>query len=100
MLLLSSFTRFLSVFRDFALFSSLTMALVVWVPPAQSKPRTIVFSDIGKATSPADNEPGDPDDNQSMVRLLLHSNELEIPGLVSSLSNSSRLYDDGMFFPN
>lgn len=72
-------------------------AFSVWSSSAYAKPRVIIFSDIGKDSVLEDNDPGDPDDNQSMVRLLLHSNELDILGFVSSLSFSSRLYDTGMF---
>ena len=61
--------------------------------PAQAKPRIIVFSDIGAAVG----GDGDPDDNQSMVRLLLHSNELEILGLVSTLSTTNRNYQERYF---
>ncbi|HEU0141211.1 MAG TPA: nucleoside hydrolase-like domain-containing protein [Bryobacteraceae bacterium] len=41
---------------------------------SQTKPRLIVFTDIG----------GDPDDQQSMVRLLSYANEFEIEGLIAS----------------
>lgn len=41
-------------------------------------PRLIVLTDIG----------GDPDDQQSMVRLLLYANELEIEGLIASASGT------------
>lgn len=43
-----------------------------------AKPRLIVLTDIG----------GDPDDQQSMVRLMLHANEFEIEGLVASASGT------------
>jgi hypothetical protein len=42
----------------------------------QGKPRMIVISDIGN----------EPDDQMSLVRLLLYSNELDIEGLVASTS--------------
>jgi hypothetical protein len=41
---------------------------------AAEKPRLIVLTDIG----------GDPDDQQSMIRLLVHANEFEIEGLIAS----------------
>jgi CubicO group peptidase (beta-lactamase class C family) len=41
---------------------------------ASPRPRVIVLTDIG----------GDPDDEQSLVRLLLYSNELEIEGLIAT----------------
>lgn len=42
------------------------------------KPRLLVLTDIG----------GDPDDQQSMIRLLVHSNEFEIEGLIASASGT------------
>jgi Protein of unknown function (DUF1593) len=42
----------------------------------QGKPRVIIISDIGN----------EPDDQMSLVRLLLYSNELDIEGLISSTS--------------
>lgn len=44
--------------------------------PAVAAPRVLVLTDIG----------ADPDDAQSMVRLLLHANELEIEGLLATTS--------------
>lgn len=41
---------------------------------AMEKPRTIVLTDIG----------GDPDDEQSMVRLMVYSNEFDIKGLIAT----------------
>jgi len=46
--------------------------------PAAGKPRLIVLTDIG----------GDPDDQQSMVRLMLYANEFEIEGLIASASGT------------
>src|SRR6188474_222554 len=45
---------------------------------APAKPRLIVLTDIG----------GDPDDQQSLIRLMLYSNEFEIEGLVASASGT------------
>jgi hypothetical protein len=42
------------------------------------KPRLIVLTDIG----------GDPDDQQSMIRLMLYSNEFQIEGLIASASGT------------
>ena len=42
----------------------------------KGKPRVIVISDIGN----------EPDDQMSLVRLLLYSNELEIEGLIATTS--------------
>ncbi|PQO32730.1 DUF1593 domain-containing protein [Bremerella cremea] len=43
-----------------------------------AKPRLLITTDIG----------GDPDDQQSMVRLLLYANEFEMEGLVASASGT------------
>lgn len=71
----------------------LGLFLVMNTLSAAEKPRIIVFSDIGAAVD----GDGDPDDNQSMVRLLLHSNELNILGLISSLSTTNRKYQEQFF---
>jgi hypothetical protein len=57
------------------------MAFVLAVEAAQATrpaPRLLVLTDIG----------GDPDDQQAMVRLLVHANEFEIEGLVASASGT------------
>jgi hypothetical protein len=46
------------------------------VPP--EKPRLVVLTDIG----------GDPDDTQSLIRLLLYANEFDIEGLIASASGT------------
>ncbi len=46
--------------------------------PPQTKPRLLVLTDIG----------GDPDDQQSLVRLMLYANEFEIEGLIASASGT------------
>ncbi|HYO80513.1 MAG TPA: DUF1593 domain-containing protein [Bryobacteraceae bacterium] len=43
-----------------------------------AKPRLVVLTDIG----------GDPDDEQSMVRLMVHSNEFDVEGLIASASGT------------
>jgi hypothetical protein len=45
---------------------------------ARDRPRLLVLTDIG----------GDPDDQQSLVRLLVHSNEFTIEGLIASASGT------------
>src|SRR5436305_10837025 len=45
---------------------------------APAKPRLLVLTDIG----------GDPDDQQSMIRLMVHANEFDIEGLVASAAGS------------
>lgn len=46
------------------------------VAAAAEKPRVVVLTDIG----------GDPDDQESMVRFLLYSNEFDVEGLIASSS--------------
>jgi Protein of unknown function (DUF1593) len=51
------------------------------VPPsatAADKPRLVVLTDIGE----------DPDDQQSLIRLLVHANEFDIEGLVATASGT------------
>lgn len=65
----------------------LTLSLLLVLPLAHaeesliaaqnSKPRTVVLTDIG----------GDPDDKMSMVRLLLYANEMDIEGLYAGPGN-------------
>jgi hypothetical protein len=45
---------------------------------AAERPRLMVLTDIG----------GDPDDQQSMIRLMLYANEFEIEGLIASASGT------------
>ena len=52
----------------------LLMILCIPIVQAAGRPRLLVLTDIG----------GDPDDQQSMVRLMLYANEFEIEGLVAS----------------
>lgn len=61
----------------FCLWIAVALALsCVSAIPQQAKPRLIVLTDIG----------GDPDDQQSMIRLLLYANEFDIQGLIASAS--------------
>ncbi|MCW5983302.1 MAG: DUF1593 domain-containing protein [Bryobacteraceae bacterium] len=55
----------------------LTLVLLAAAAPAQ-RPRLLVLTDIG----------GDPDDQQSMRRLMLYANEFDIVGLVASASGT------------
>jgi Protein of unknown function (DUF1593) len=45
---------------------------------AADKPRLVVLTDIGE----------DPDDQQSLIRLMVHANEFEIEGLIASASGT------------
>src|SRR5688572_11606052 len=53
-------------------------AMAAAPPRADDRPRLLVLTDIG----------GDPDDIQSMRRLMLYCNEFEIVGLVASASGT------------
>ncbi len=53
---------------------------------ASSKQRLIITTDIG----------GDPDDSQSLVRLLVYANEFEIEGLIASASGTPGELDDAV----
>ena len=44
-----------------------------------AKPRLLVLTDIG----------GDPDDQQSMIRLMTYANEFEIEGLIASAAGTA-----------
>ena len=52
--------------------------LVTFAAADETKPRLVVLTDIG----------GDPDDQQSMIRLMVYSNEFEIEGLIASASGT------------
>jgi Cellulose-binding Sde182, nucleoside hydrolase-like domain/Cellulose-binding protein Sde0182, C-terminal domain len=55
---------------------------VLWLGPlsaiAADKPRLVVLTDIGE----------DPDDQQSLTRLLVHANEFDIEGLIATASGT------------
>jgi hypothetical protein len=53
--------------------------IVLAVPAVADKPRLLVLTDMG----------ADPDDQQSMVRLLLHANEFEIEGLIATSAGTT-----------
>lgn len=60
-------------------FLLLCVLLVAYMPlSAAERPRLIVTTDIG----------GDPDDQQSMIRLMLYSNEFDIEGLIASAAGT------------
>src|SRR5688572_20977153 len=56
----------------------LLAAMVAVVAHAADRPRLLVLTDIG----------GDPDDTQSMIRLMVYANAFEIEGLVASASGT------------
>jgi hypothetical protein len=49
-------------------------------PPASERPRLIVLTDISSLTAGR----AEPDDGQSMIRLMLYANEFEIEGLIAT----------------
>lgn len=55
---------------------ALASALVLSVTPVEARDRLFVLTDIGN----------EPDDQMSLVRLLLYSNEIDIEGLVATTS--------------
>src|SRR5688572_22771234 len=59
-------------------FLFLLAAMVAVVAHAADRPRLLVLTDIG----------GDPDDQQSMIRLMVYANEFAIEGLVASASGT------------
>src|SRR5690606_813425 len=56
---------------------------------APTRPRLIVLTDIG----------GDPDDRQSMIRLLHYANEFEIEGLIASAAGTPGELDEAVVKP-
>lgn len=63
------------------LIAACVLALAAAAAPAgaaDTRPRLIITTDIG----------GDPDDQQSLVRLLLYSNEFDLEGLIASASGT------------
>ena len=56
----------------------LFLMLVLSIARADERPRLLVLTDIG----------GDPDDQQSLVRLMVYANEFEIEGLIASASGT------------
>lgn len=63
-------------FPDFAAMKRLLLLTILCISSVQAtgRPRLLVLTDIG----------GDPDDQQSMIRLMVYANEFEIEGLVAS----------------
>ncbi|MFM5953709.1 MAG: nucleoside hydrolase-like domain-containing protein [Novosphingobium sp.] len=59
-----------------ALAASLALTATCLAPAASAKPRLFVLTDIGN----------EPDDQMSLVRLLLYSNEIEIEGIAATTS--------------
>lgn len=70
------------------------LAMLTAVQPAISaekeRPRLLVLTDIG----------GDPDDQQSLIRLMLYSNEFEIEGLIATGSGTPGEFKDAVTRPD
>jgi hypothetical protein len=66
----------------FPILTGLLIAAVSAVAPSQAAgpPRLIVLTDISSLTAGV----AEPDDGQSLVRLMLYANELEIEGLIAT----------------
>jgi hypothetical protein len=60
------------------IFFSLAVCLTTFLAAAAERPRLAVLTDIG----------GDPDDQQSLIRLMVYSNEFEIEALIASASGT------------
>jgi hypothetical protein len=67
-------------FRHFFLFALFWLSVSDTVSDADAaeKPRLLVLTDIG----------GDPDDQQSMIRLMLYANEFDVEGLIATASGT------------
>lgn len=59
-------------------------------PPVVTKPRLLVTTDIG----------GDPDDTQSLIRLMVYANEFRLEGLVASASGTVGELKESITQPN
>jgi hypothetical protein len=57
---------------------ALALLFVLAAHAADTRPRLVVLTDIG----------GDPDDQQSLIRLLIYSNNLDIDGLIASAAGT------------
>jgi hypothetical protein len=72
--------------KYFILFSFLFQITISTAQP----PRLLITTDIG----------GDPDDQQSLVRLMVYSNEFEIEGIITSASGTPGELKDAMVRPD
>ena len=69
--------RSLLVSRNLIGLAAFSLFSVMWLSAAE-RPRLAVLTDIG----------GDPDDQQSMVRLMIYANEFEIEALIASAAGT------------
>ena len=82
--------------RVFALL--ILIALLAGFAQAGENPRVIIMTDHGKIKADGSQWIGDTDDLQSMCRLLLYSNKLDLEGLICVTANSVKyaLYPEGI----
>lgn len=78
-----------------SLFFSFVVALAPWnhlAEPGGDRPRVVILTDISSLKAGE----AEPDDGQSMIRLMLYSNEFDIEGLVatSNLGHGQRVRPD------
>jgi len=70
--------------------SLIFLLFLVALPMLSQPPRLLITTDIG----------GDPDDTQSLIRLMFYSNEFEIEGLISSASGTPGELDKSIVRPD
>lgn len=71
----------MSLYLKYSLILMIIMNALVGLGQSQEKPRVIVSTDIGGT---------DPDDNQSMIHLMMYSDLFHIEGLISSPYGNGR----------
>lgn len=59
---------------------ALGLTTIVWADPPNDRPRLIIETDAG----------GDPDDEQSLVRFLLYTNEWDVEGIIANRPHTVR----------
>ena len=81
------FARFVQAARMRWPLGLTVLMFVLGVSPCQAdRPRLVVLTDIG----------GDPDDTQSLIRLMVYSNEFELEGLIASASGTPGELDEAV----
>src|ERR1051325_752749 len=82
-----------SNYRRSVVIGRLTMVLAILFScetPAAEKPRLLVLTDVG----------ADPDDQQSLVRLMLYANEFDIEGLIATSAGTTGAEKDHATHPD
>lgn len=67
-----------TILKSFLALATFTAAGLVGAAAAEPRPRLAVLTDIG----------GDPDDQQSLIRLMVYANELEIEAIIATASGT------------